>query len=405
MDENTPKTDRLLKARVMLSLRVPYLSTALMRLPFVVVSKDLIGTMATDGYHIYYSQDFVDRISDAELRGCIAHELLHVVFRHTDRRGSRERVVWNYACDLAINLLLDSFGFKLPKGALLHKHYEGKSAEEIYERLQRKTITFEVSLSADDDLNSPGSFSCSISDDLLDSNHPLTKALSEAMGGKTPDQEQIRQIVTAIQKELIKDLKKAGKLAGDMLEDIVVASVLQVDWREALRSWLTANMRSDWRMMPPAKKYAWQGIYLPSVGAPSPEHLIVAIDTSGSMTKKELGMIFAEVASFRETFPSKLTIIEADADIQHISTYDEYEELPDAERFTIHGGGGTDFRPVFEWVEKNGSDSFILVYATDGYGTFPEKAPAFPTLWLATPDSASQESFPDWGTFSKLNQA
>ena len=59
----------------------------------------------------------------------------------------------------------------------------------------------------------------------------------------------------------------------------------------------------------------------------------------------------------------------------------------------IHGGGGTDFRPVFEEIKKRGVQPQFLVYLTDGYGTYPDIAPDYPVLWLST------GSKPPWGQY------
>jgi predicted metal-dependent peptidase len=60
------------------------------------------------------------------------------------------------------------------------------------------------------------------------------------------------------------------------------------------------------------------------------------------------------------------------------------------------GGGGTDFRPVFDWVAARRGNGprpcDAVVYCTDGYGTFPPRPPAYPVAWVVTPGGL--ERFP-----------
>jgi predicted metal-dependent peptidase len=56
-----------------------------------------------------------------------------------------------------------------------------------------------------------------------------------------------------------------------------------------------------------------------------------------------------------------------------------------AERVT--GGGGTDFRPVFRYIDEHSElDPSLLIFFTDGYGTYPERPPAYPVMWFLTHD-------------------
>lgn len=104
---------RITRARIQLCMRKPYLSTALMRFP-LVQADGIIETICTDGYHIFWSESFIDSLTDAELRGVLAHELMHVITQSADRRQERDKHLWNLATDYAINQVLVSCGFRLP---------------------------------------------------------------------------------------------------------------------------------------------------------------------------------------------------------------------------------------------------------------------------------------------------
>ena len=120
---------RITRARIQLCMRKPYLSTALMRFP-LVQADGIIETICTDGYHIFWSESFIDSLTDAELRGVLAHELMHVITQSADRRQERDKHLWNLATDYAINQVLVSCGFRLPGGALLSPLYRDSSTRE-----------------------------------------------------------------------------------------------------------------------------------------------------------------------------------------------------------------------------------------------------------------------------------
>ena len=91
----------LIKARSQLLMDQPFFGTLAIRLR--PVHKDDIKTAATDGFHFFYNEAFVSKLDPVQLRGLIAHEVLHCVFNHMTRRQERDHSLWNVACDYAIN--------------------------------------------------------------------------------------------------------------------------------------------------------------------------------------------------------------------------------------------------------------------------------------------------------------
>ena len=82
-------------------------------------------TACTNGKVIRYFPGFIRSLTPKEVVCILAHEILHCVFGHHTRRGDRNLLVWNVACDLAINPLLREYGFQLPSGALLDESFKG----------------------------------------------------------------------------------------------------------------------------------------------------------------------------------------------------------------------------------------------------------------------------------------
>lgn len=382
----------VLKARIALSLRQPFLASAIMRLP--IKDATVYGwckTMATDGYHIFFNANWVVNLSQSEIRGVLAHEVLHVIFQHSSRRLNRDPELWNIAADHAINLLLIEQGFSLPKGGLANYAYRGMSAEKIYSLLPQKTsYALESKMhkggTTDNAENSgeiPG-----IGTDVLDPDSP------EVVGARDsdmPDTAQLNEICATLRDDAASKLQ--GNAAGFFKSECTAIEESRIDWRDLLRGWLVDRIKNDWSMWPCSKKHLHRGLYMPSLGIEAPGHIIFAIDTSGSMSNEDLAEIFAEVRVYRETYPCRLTVIQCDAKIQSITTYEEMdgEEIPP--KVQLFGRGGTDFRPVFQWIDENAEGAY-LIYATDGCGNFPESEQTGGIIWLLSKNHMEVSQFP-----------
>ena len=374
----TDVKNKVLKARIALALRQPFLASAIMRLPIKDASAySWCKTMATDGYHIFYNEKWVVRLTPAELRGVLAHEVLHVIFQHGSRRSNRDAVRWNIASDHAINLLLLEQGFVLPAGGLADRRFLRKSAEIIYGLLPSNVAykkgpdgpAADIGVEGDGVLSDAGL-------DLFDPDDVRTRAIRDV---DAPDQSQLRELCEALRNDA--KAKLHGVAAGLFQGECTAISEGRIDWRALLREWLQDRIKNDWSLWPFSKKHIHRGFMLPSVGIEAPGHIVFAIDTSGSMADEQLAQLFSEVRAYREIFPCQLTVIQADAAIQSVTTYDEMDGLEIPPNVTVVGRGGTDFRPVFRWIEEH-APSANLIYATDGFGTFPQVSSGGAVIWL-----------------------
>jgi predicted metal-dependent peptidase len=122
------------------------------------------------------------------------------------------------------------------------------------------------------------------------------------------------------------------------------------------------------------------GLYLPMLRSEQCGHILVAVDTSGSIDDVTLSQFAAEInAIMNEAQPERITVVYCDARVQHVDTF----YRGDIVTLTMHGGGGTDFRPVFDHVAAMDESPIAIVYLTDLEGTFPSGSEV-PTLWVAT---------------------
>jgi predicted metal-dependent peptidase len=382
----------VLKARIALSLRQPFLASAIMRLP--IKDATVYGwckTMATDGYHVFFNADWVATLSQSEIRGVLAHEVLHILFQHSARRSHRDPELWNIAADHAINLLLLEQGFSLPQGGFANHAYRGMSAEQIYNLLPKKS-TFELGdkiykVGAADNSENSGEIPA-IGVDVMDPDNPAVMGARET---DMPDRAQLAEICATLRNDAASNLK--GDAAGFFNSECTAIEEGRIDWRDLLRGWLVDRIKNDWSMWPCSKKHIHRGLYMPSLGIEAPGHIVFAIDTSGSMSDEALAEVFTELRVYRETYPCRLTVIQCDAAIQTITSYEEMdgEEIPP--KVSLFGRGGTDFRPVFNWIDANAVGAY-LIYATDGFGSFPDAEQTGGVIWLLTKRHLDVSNFP-----------
>ena len=385
--------EKVTKARIQLMLGEPFLSSSVARFPVVdATQKEWCDTMCTDGYTIFINSEFCDKLDLDEVCFVFAHEVAHCMFGHIDRRGNRNPEIWNYAIDYATNLLLVDFGLKMPKVGLFDRKYIGMTAEDIYDLLVSKDAANQKGLGEKGGVvevavdgfgsGSKTGHSGEPFDLHLEPEDPrAASAREEEMPSKDERQRLRKQIMIQSASKL------RGTVAGNFQSEIQMAKGGKIPWQALLSQFFSGLRRDNYRMLPPNKKHLWRGIYLPTMGVPGPDHIVVAVDTSGSMSDDELSKILKEIDRLRSTTQCGMTVMQCDAEIQSIKSYEEWDE-PDFNRTRFIGRGGTSFLPVFNWIadqqRTKGMNLDCLFFMTDGYGNFPAEPPPYPVAWIVT---------------------
>jgi predicted metal-dependent peptidase len=340
------------KARIRLLRENPFLGTLALGVTFV----EKPGTnAATDGTNIYYDPDFWLNLSEPERLGVLAHEIAHNALLHSHRLKGRKHDKFNEAADYAINdLLVNTFQYSLPKGALLDRQYYDLSAEEIYMRLPDKP---------DGQGNAP------------DWGNVLPAP------GNSKQQAAAQKDAEGAVRRAAQVAKMAGKLPGNLARFIDFLEP-KVNWKAALREFLSAKLaRDDYRWYPPNLQYLHMDILVPTLAGESFGPVVICIDTSGSIGEKELSEFLGEVSGILEDCkPESALVIYCDTEINQIDEF-TVADLPIKPK--MYGGGGTDFRPPFNYLKKQGIEPECLIYFTDMYGAFPEPT-QYPTIWART---------------------
>lgn len=393
MSEALPQP--ILQARIRLMLQEPYLASAIARFPLInAIDSDWCETMATDGYYIYVNPGFCETLSLDETAFVFAHEVMHCVLGHIDRRGQRDSTIWNYAIDYATNLMLVELGLKMPKVGLFDRDYRGMTAEDIYDELIEESKNQEKGNQKR--TNSDLAAGLASGEGKAWDIHLAPDDLrGQAVRAKEfPSAEERKRLRISITKGM--ESKLRGVAPGLFDSEIKQARGGNVPWRALVARFFTGLRQDDYRMFPPNKKHLWRGIYLPSIGTPGPSHIAVAVDTSGSMDDEVLGKILGEIDKLRSVTNCRLTLIQCDAQVQKVDDFEATDETQ-FERYQFYGRGGTAFEPVFDWIAQKAASSFFqldaLIYLTDGFGSFPPKPPSYPLLWIMTEHSMPNVPF------------
>lgn len=360
---NQEARTKLVKARIAMIMQQPFFGTLALRLRLVENDKLNPPTLAVDGKTMYYHPQWVlDNDHDVCMSG-VAHEVGHCVFQHIGRRNGREPRRWNHAGDYVINAVLKDSGFTVPPTWLHSPTFAGMSTDQVYQALPP---------------DPPGDAFDGIADAPPADTDPQINA----------DDWQIAAVQAA------NVAAAAGNLPGSLKRFVDEIVNGKVDWRAVLRRFVTDDARDDYSYRRVNRKYAALGIFLPGLYSEAMGAMVSVIDTSGSISDEILAEFGGEISAIHATMqPSSLVNIYCDADVNHVDTFDRY----DTPKFEGHGGGGTDFRPPFRWIEEKQIEPKCLIYLTDGYGPFPAEPPPYPVLWVMTTDVQ-----PPWGEVVRI---
>jgi predicted metal-dependent peptidase len=180
----------------------------------------------------------------------------------------------------------------------------------------------------------------------------------------------------------------AGKMPAGIQREMPSVLAAQLDWRTYLWRYLTQTP-TDFQDFD--RRFVGQGMYLDSLTGESVQ-VLVCVDTSGSVGNDEMQAFVGEVREILRAYPHmRCELYYADA-----ALYGPYPLKSNSVIPPPQGGGGTDFRPFFDQIATH---PFLwgrtaAIYLTDGYGSFPERSPKCPVLWVVTPGGLDLDRFP-----------
>jgi predicted metal-dependent peptidase len=352
-DVGSPEYTALQKAKIQLMSTPDSAFFATVCFSLRHIFDDRVSTAATDGRVIRFNPTFFMKLTPPEQVFLLLHETLHVAYLHILRvQPGMNKSKANAAMDYVINLQLTDRNFKMPKCGLLDSQYKGMSWEEVYKLLP--------------DDQSPSW------DDLDPMEREGTGAEQEALAQEVQD----ILVRASIQSRMAGD--KPGTIPGEI--QIFIDKILnpKLPWQKLLMKYFRSFDKSDYSFKKPNRRFfpKW---HLPTLWGESLMDLVVAVDTSGSVSDSDFNTFVSEVHTIlRMMKPSKITFIQFDTGIRHVNEVRSVKELLSL-KFT--GRGGTDVNEVLEWANKNKPQ--LLMFFTDGEFRAPDiSVKNSDVLWL-----------------------
>jgi predicted metal-dependent peptidase len=372
--------ERLQSARIRMRSRHPFFGTLLFHATTILTEQ--IPTACTDGRNLYFNPAFIEPLSRQELDGLLHHEVLHAALLHCQRRGTRNPLIWNWAADIVVNGMIASLeDISIPDGGgLRDPALEELPVEEVYEKLQNSTVEVPLVLM-----------------DLVERQN-LNDGEEYDLSGATEGQNHSESSFAALReywKDALQRSRKEqeqrgqGTLPCGLQRELEVLENAQLDWRSLLARYLP-DSQANWQGID--RRFIGQGLYLEELQQTSIK-VAVCLDTSGSVSQKELSQFYSEVYGLLCQSPeTEVDLYFADAELHGPYPLMFESELPEPK-----GGGGTDFRPFFNKLNEADNQELprLAIYLTDGYGTYPQE-PEYPVLWVINEGGLNCNKIP-WG--------
>ena len=419
---------RLLLSRMRILCSHGFFGLLLMHLRYAVDEETT--TAWTDGYRITFGAKFLEELSDSELDFIMMHEIMHVVLQHCIRGIDKDNEAFNIACDIVVNsnILLennmDIQSITLKKyGTSMHLAPNGKeghiyTSEEVYKMLPPPKKKKEQ--------NAPGGEKGKLGngnggngDDSVwileraqkQQGDISTKGLwdDHSHWGDIEEDEELRDVWVkrfedAVKAVSIRDPSNTrGTLPAFAKRYLEELTKPQTDWRTVLNDFIQQDV-TDYSFSPPDKRFGDLPFFLPDFNETEDGNvsdILFMIDTSGSMSDKMITAAYSEIKGAIDQFNGRLkgwlgffdaAIIEP----KPFENEDEFRLIRPA------GGGGTDFRIIFEYIYRYMTDKLpvCIIILTDGYAPFPAEklAQDIPVLWLLN----NNEVTPPWGKVTRI---
>jgi len=301
------------------------------------------------GDTLEYNSEYIEALKIEEIETILASAAMQQALYHQERGKSKIKSLWMEASEYAINSILVENGFAMHPLAKYNENYQGLYAEEIYHLLLN-----EYDIPPQEEENKDNK------EQLIDDND-----------------------YNLLLEQIIQKIQNQDKLPIGIERLINSAKKSQISWRELLYRYINNHAKIDYKMFPSNKKHLYRGVALPSINSEELK-IAIAIDTSASIDENQLNSFLGEVEAIMQNFQHyQIELIECDFKIQNTTRLTPLEPIISSAK----GGGSTDFRPVFEYLENLREDFKFLIYFSDGEGVFPDKKPNIETLWVLTKET------------------
>lgn len=406
--------DALARANVMLYMTEPYYAHVLQNLPRRVgtTTPTLAVTQTRVAIELHVNPTFFCGLSREQRVAVLKHEILHIALRHLVRRAGRRHDLWNLACDLVVNDLIGKW--PLPAGAVTRATFPDLrlpsevTAEQVYARLEALVPTNNgTGAAAKNAPRSAEALARAVAARGCTGGHSDHDAWQGRDDNGTNAGEPASAAHALLASALLDGVllraadrtsaRDRAALPAAIREAITAAHARtspRLDWRRTLRLFLsgTGRTRLATTYRRESTRYGAVGLphrvadpqdaaparFVPGTKILRHRVLLVAVDTSGSISPPQVRAFFDEIHAIWRSGAS-VRVVTCDSDVRDVFAY---AGQPPTQ---VGGGGGTAFEPVFAWLRTQRNPRFDgVVYLTDGHGQAPQTRPACKLLWVVT---------------------
>jgi len=339
-------------------------------------------------YQLCINEDFWDSLDKKKELGILKHELLHVAFNHLTHFYFPDKRLANIAMDMEINQYINKTW--LPEDGIFIENYEDLKLDHkagckyYYKKLQE----------AKEDKKQNGTSGCEEFDRLCDQldegedpvkNHDMWKDFQDlSETEKKLIEKQIKRVLT--QASDMAESKSRGCTPGEIKDLIKVDEVLppKFDWKNYVRRFSGTSSRVFTKKLRRKENRKFEDN--PGLKIKMKKHVLLAIDTSGSVSNEEVKEFMNEMKHIYKTGVA-MTLAQCDTSIRKIEPYNGSNEL------NIEGRGGTEFDPILDYFNANLRKYTSLIYFTDGE-CYTSVKPQAPVLWVLSECSSMNDKLP-----------
>ena len=386
--------ERLITARIGLLLKHSFFGNLATRLT-LINADDWCSTAATDGLKFYYNSRFIMQLRPKEVEFLVGHEVLHVVYDHIDRCGSRDHEVFNIANDYAVNADLKrhrigEFITSVP--CLYDSKYDRKSSEEIYEEIMKNIKSINI-----DDLV----------DQMIDDHLDGSDGEGEGEEGKGTRPKMSAEERERARQEIKQAILNAASTADAGTLPMGVERLIKdltdpiMPWPELIQANLTSAIKSNYSWMKPSRRGWHMDAIMPGMTPGEEIDVDVFIDLSGSISHKQGTSFLSEVAGMMDMFDGfRINVACFDTEVYNPKTYTS-DNLDTIDGYELKGGGGTDFDCIFRFLKDEGRVPNRLIVFTDGYpaGSWGDENYC-DTTWIIHGDPNPNPPFGTWAIYN-----
>lgn len=416
---------------------MPFFGLLLMYLKFVAVPG--MKKISTNGKCIYFSPDFLEKLYEKELDYILCHQILHIVCGHIWRDRDLAGDDYHFACDIFLNLILEDYGYdeeKYPHLGYIYRKMSGsvdfhdKTPLEIRDWLPFSLRVFDEATKSrflkdseywwdfKDDNGSAGEIIIDLPDitgrriDGQGGDSGLQDMLADLGDGEGEDgdsgngdmqvwKDRAMSLATSLFNEDDEE-DGVGQVPAFIQRMITKMKEPVLDWKRILNNFLQERI-ADYSFAPPDRRFLDTDFFLPDFNEKDfvTKEILFMVDTSGSVNDDALAAVYSEIRGATEQFSGKLTAKLGFFDTM-VTEPIPFENVDDLLAIIPYGGGGTDFRVIFEYIQFELYDKLpaCIVVFTDGDGPYPVEswAMGIPVLWILDNNKCT----PPWGTVVRI---